>query len=95
MRILGLEKVGNYGLRYESTAHRLGVRESKKKGTDQVFRLYFDDLHDDGIYSWSYLHHLCISKFSRMKKYILALRQQGQSRLPRSRKRLQTANKQK
>lgn len=49
-------------------------------------RVSFDDLHNTGIYTWDYLHELGGSKFTRAKQYIRALRQQGLSRDPRTRK---------
>jgi hypothetical protein len=32
-------------------------------------RIEFDDLHDTGIYSWDYLHHLGSHKYPLMKQY--------------------------
>ena len=33
-----------------------------------ALRLYFDDGHQSGIYSWSYLHRLCIAMPNEMPK---------------------------
>lgn len=46
--------------------------------------LKFDDLHESGIYSWAYLHHLGTHKFSIMKRYIRNLRKAGKYRDPRN-----------
>jgi DUF971 family protein len=45
----------------------------------------FDDLHDSGIYTYSYLHSLGSSKLAKMRQYIRQLRQAGLSREPRRR----------
>lgn len=45
--------------------------------------LKFDDMHDTGIYSWSYLHYLGANKMAIMKQYIKDLRRAGKHRDPR------------
>jgi DUF971 family protein len=45
-------------------------------------RLVFDDLHDTGIYSWSYLHELGRDMEARWNAYLAALAAAGQSRDP-------------
>jgi DUF971 family protein len=45
--------------------------------------LRFDDMHESGIYSWSYLRYLSKHKFSIMKRYIKNLRKAGKHRDPR------------
>ncbi len=48
-------------------------------------RIVFDDLHDTGIYSWSYLYELGIEREQRWAQYLAALEQAGQSREPQKR----------
>ncbi len=48
-------------------------------------RLLFDDLHDTGIYSWSYLHELGRHQAARWASYLAALEAAGLSRDPRAR----------
>jgi DUF971 family protein len=43
-------------------------------------RITFDDLHDTGIYSWSYLHQLGLEYEQRWRAYIDALAANGLSR---------------
>jgi DUF971 family protein len=45
-------------------------------------RIIFDDLHDTGIYSWSYLHQLGIEQERRWRAYVEALAANGLSREP-------------
>lgn len=45
-------------------------------------RIVFDDLHDTGIYSWSYLYELGLEQESRWRAYLAALAQAGLSREP-------------
>lgn len=45
-------------------------------------RLAFDDLHDTGIYSWSYLYELGRDMDARWAAYLAALESQGLSRDP-------------
>jgi DUF971 family protein len=40
----------------------------------------FDDGHDSGIYSWSYLHELCVNKDRLWQKYLDALKLADQDR---------------
>ena len=46
-------------------------------------RLKFDDLHDTGIYSWSYLYELGIEQAKRWREYLDALAAEGLSREPK------------
>ena len=46
-------------------------------------RIVFDDLHDTGIYSWSYLYELGIERDKRWADYLAALERAGQSREPK------------
>ena len=45
-------------------------------------RILFDDLHDTGIYSWSYLHQLGVEHDQRWRAYVEALAANGLSREP-------------
>jgi len=47
-----------------------------------AIRLTFDDLHDTGIYSWSYLYELGAEMDGRWNAYIAALEAEGLSRDP-------------
>lgn len=46
-------------------------------------RLVFDDLHDTGIYSWSYLRELGEEQETRWQRYLAALAAEGLSREPK------------
>ena len=45
-------------------------------------RITFDDLHDTGIYSWSYLHQLGVEQEQRWRDYLAGLASNGLSRKP-------------
>ena len=45
-------------------------------------RITFDDLHDTGIYSWSYLYQLGVEHNQRWRAYLGALAANGLSREP-------------
>jgi DUF971 family protein len=45
-------------------------------------RIVFDDLHDTGIYSWSYLHQLGVEHDKRWRAYVDGLAANGLSREP-------------
>jgi len=45
-------------------------------------RIIFDDLHDTGIYSWSYLHQLGTEHERRWREYLDGLAANGLSRTP-------------
>ncbi|HZB93455.1 MAG TPA: gamma-butyrobetaine hydroxylase-like domain-containing protein, partial [Stellaceae bacterium] len=46
-------------------------------------RLVFDDLHDTGIYSWSYLYMLGREQAERWQRYLAALDAAGLARTPK------------
>jgi len=46
-------------------------------------RLVFDDLHDTGIYSWTYLRELGEEQDTRWERYLAALAAEGLSREPK------------
>jgi len=47
-----------------------------------AIRIRFDDLHESGIYSWSYLHELGREQARRWRDYLAALEQHGLTREP-------------
>jgi DUF971 family protein len=46
-------------------------------------RIVFDDLHDTGIYSWSYLYQLGLEHERRWRDYLAALERAGLAREPK------------
>ena len=46
-------------------------------------RVVFDDLHDTGIYSWTYLYQLGVEQERRWHDYLAALEKAGLSREPK------------
>ncbi|MBM3571734.1 MAG: DUF971 domain-containing protein [Alphaproteobacteria bacterium] len=50
-----------------------------------AIRIKFDDLHDTGIYSWSYLYHLGEHQEQIWREYLAALAAKGMSREPPAR----------
>lgn len=47
-----------------------------------AIRIDFDDLHDTGIFSWTYLYHLGRNKEAIWQRYLAALEARGLSRDP-------------
>jgi DUF971 family protein len=47
-----------------------------------ALQLVFDDDHDTGLYSWSYLHELCTHQATKWQAYLDRLAQAGASRDP-------------
>lgn len=62
---------------------QVGILKLEPVGNYAV-RIVFDDLHDTGIFSWSYLYELGIEHDRRWYDYLAALAKAGQSRDPRS-----------
>lgn len=58
---------------------RVGITAVEPVGNYAV-RLVFDDGHDTGIFSWSYLHELGRERETRWNAYVAALEKQGKSR---------------
>lgn len=46
-------------------------------------RIVFDDLHDTGLYSWTYLYQLGLEQEKRWHDYLAALEKAGLSREPK------------
>jgi DUF971 family protein len=59
----------------------VGIMELEPVGNYAV-RIKFDDLHDTGIYSWSYLYQLGVEHENRWREYLEALAANGSSREP-------------
>jgi DUF971 family protein len=59
----------------------VGIMEVEPVGNYAV-RIVFDDLHDTGIFSWGYLHHLGHDQDRLWADYLKALEQRGLSRDP-------------
>ena len=47
-----------------------------------ALQLVFDDGHDTGLYSWSYLHELCTAQQDKWQNYLDRLAEAGASRDP-------------
>jgi DUF971 family protein len=59
----------------------VGIMDLEPVGNYAV-RIKFDDLHDTGIYSWSYLYQMGRDKENLWATYLAALTVSGQSRDP-------------
>ncbi len=59
----------------------VGIMDLEPVGNYAV-RIRFDDLHDTGMYSWRYLHHLGRNQDKLWADYLKALEQRGLSRDP-------------
>jgi DUF971 family protein len=60
---------------------QVGILELEPVGNYAV-RIKFDDLHDTGIYSWSYLYELGERQDELWQAYLAALAERGLSREP-------------
>lgn len=59
----------------------VGIMQVEPVGNYAV-RIVFDDLHDTGIYSWSFLYELGLDQQRRWDDYLKALQDKGLSRDP-------------
>lgn len=59
----------------------VGIMEIEPIG-HYAIRIKFDDLHDTGLYTWDYLHHLGTDQAAIWQTYETALADQGLSRDP-------------
>jgi DUF971 family protein len=59
----------------------VGIMDLEPVGNYAV-RILFDDLHNTGMYSWSYLYHLGQNRDRLWAEYLAALEQHGLSRDP-------------
>ncbi len=55
------------------------IRELRPVGNYAV-RIVFDDGHDTGLYTWSYLHMLALQKDKKWGEYLAELKEKGLSR---------------
>ena len=77
-------EVQGHGAGHKVLVHgraHVGIIELEPIGNYAV-RVIFDDLHDTGIYSWSYLHQLGIEHEKRWREYLDGLAANGLSRTP-------------
>jgi DUF971 family protein len=77
-------EVQGHGLGQKTLVHgraHVGIIGLEPVGNYAV-RIIFDDLHDTGIYSWSYLHQLGVEYETRWREYLAALAANGLSREP-------------
>ena len=59
----------------------VGIRAIKPVG-NYALQLEFDDDHDTGLYSWDYLHELCLMQDTWWQNYLDRLSAAGASRDP-------------
>lgn len=78
IRSVGGEKV-IFGRRH------VGIMSAESVGNYGI-RIFFDDLHKTGIYTWDYFYHLGSNKFTLMRNYIKTLKKHGLNRDPQRRK---------
>lgn len=61
-----------------------GKKDVLLKGVEQAgnyaLKLIFDDGHDSGLYTWDYLHKLCIEQDMLWQRYLNDLSKAGRSR---------------
>ena len=59
----------------------IGINNLKAAG-NYGLRIEFDDGHDSGIYTWSYLSDLCLNRDKNWQRYLIRLRNEGKHRDP-------------
>lgn len=59
----------------------VGIMDVEPVG-NYAIKIKFDDMHDTGIFSWRYLHHLGKEQDQLWQAYLAALEDQGLSRDP-------------
>ena len=59
----------------------MGITAIKPVG-NYALQLVFDDGHDTGLYSWSYLHLLCTQQQDKWQLYLDRLAEAGANRDP-------------
>lgn len=59
----------------------VGIMDIKQVG-NYAIRIVFDDLHDTGLYTWRYLHHVGTHQDEIWQAYLGALEEKGMSRDP-------------
>jgi DUF971 family protein len=60
-------------------AARVGILRIEPVG-NYAIRIVFDDGHDTGLYTWSYLYELGRDQDGRWRRYLAAMKQAGLSR---------------
>tara|TARA_R110002167_G_scaffold83990_1_gene228409 strand:- start:498 stop:866 length:369 start_codon:yes stop_codon:yes gene_type:complete len=60
---------------------QVGIADLEMVGNYAV-RIHFDDGHDTGLYTWSYLHKLGRGQETVWQRYLQALEERGLSRAP-------------
>ena len=63
----------------QSGKMHVGIEAIKPVG-NYALQLVFDDGHDTGLYSWSYLHQLCVEQEPRWQDYLARLAEAVSSR---------------
>lgn len=58
---------------------------------DDFCRIFFDDFHDSGIYSWEFLYNLHLNKDQIWSTYLKNLEKVGKSRESRLKKKRESA----
>ncbi len=51
-----------------------------ERAGNYALKLFFDDGHDSGIYTWNYLYEICAKKTLLWDEYLTALNRAGKSR---------------
>lgn len=59
----------------------VGIQSIAAAG-NYALSIVFDDGHDSGIYTWDYLHDLCVNQNRYWQDYLEQLRSAGKSRAP-------------
>lgn len=57
----------------------VGIRGVERAG-NYALKIVFDDGHDSGIFTWGYLHELCVNYEQNWQAYLNALATAGKSR---------------
>lgn len=57
----------------------VGIRHIEMAG-NYALKIVFDDGHDSGIYTWNYLHDLCVNQEKYWMEYLNALHKAGKTR---------------
>jgi DUF971 family protein len=60
---------------------KVGISKIRPVG-NYALQLVFDDGHDTGLYSWDYLHELCVNHDSWWQTYLDRLQEAGAGRDP-------------
>lgn len=59
----------------------VGIENIEAAG-NYALKILFDDQHDSGIYTWDYLHDLCVNQGNLWQDYLEALHREGKTRAP-------------